>query len=241
MINEFLEISQLQWGPVKYHFFGLLSDNSNRYVASHCLRMENHDFPVSIRQTEFDYLKKLIIQNDLKNGFELATAFGVSTIALGLGFKETGGNLITMDSYIEEHMNDHLYENANYQYYKDTDGWKSVNYLIEHFRLKDVVKPDIGWSPDDTGSVIARNTTKKIDFVFLDAGHFPEQVKKDLMVIKPFLDNKFVIVLHDYFQTVYPQYVVDWIIETFGVEPKIVLPTPIGDNMAILTNMNILL
>jgi len=30
---------------------------------------------------------------------------------------------------------------------------------------------------------------------------------------------------------------VDWIIETFGYEPKVVLPNPIGDNLAILTNM----
>ena len=237
MENEFLEISQLQWGPVKYNFFGLFADDTKNMVASHCMSMSNHNFPISIRQTEFDYLKKLIVKHNLKNGFELATAFGVSTVALGLGFKQTGGKLITMDAYVEEHLDTHLYDEANYQKYQDTDGWKSVNYLIEHFRLKDVVKPDIGWSPDDTGNVIAKNTTKKLDFVFLDAGHFPEQVKKDLTVIKPFLDEKYLIVLHDYYPSVFPPYIVDWIIETFGYEPKVVLPNPIGDNLAILTNM----
>ena len=237
MENEFLEISQLQWGPVKYNFFGLFDNESQHMVTSHCLSMSNHSFPISIRQNEFEFLKKLIVEYNLKNGFELATAFGVSTVALGLGFKQTGGKLITMDAYIEEHLDTHLYDDANYQKYQDTDGWKSVNYLIEHFRLKDVVTPDIGWSPEDTGTVIARNTTKKIDFVFLDAGHFPEQVKKDLNVIKSFLDEKYMIVLHDYYPSVYPPYIVNWVIETFGVEPKIVLPSPIGDNMAILTNM----
>jgi len=237
--DEFLEISQLKWGPVNYNFFGLFSDADNRYVGSHCMSMSGHSFPISIRDTEFKFLKNFVIKHNFKNGFELATAFGVSTIAIGLGMKETGGKLITMDAYIEEHLDDHQYEGANYQTYKDTDGWKSVNYLIEHFRLQDTVKPDIGWSPEDTGVVNARNTTKKIDFVFLDAGHFPEQVKKDLMVIKPFLDEKYAILLHDYFPQVYPKHVVDWIVETFGFEPKIVLPNPIGDNLALLTNMDI--
>ena len=59
--------------------------------------MENHIFPLSIRYDEFEFLKNLIIKYNLKSGFELATAFGVSTVALGIGFIKTGGKLVTMD------------------------------------------------------------------------------------------------------------------------------------------------
>lgn len=237
--NEFLEITQLKWGPVQYKLFGNLKFDGSGFVDSHSISMLNHNFPVSIRDNEFKFIKDFVKQHKFKNGFELATAFGVSTIAIGLGMKENGGKLITMDAYIEEHLDDHRYDGANYQTYKNTDGWKSVNYLIEHFRLQDTVKVDIGWSPEDTGVVIARNTTKKIDFVFLDSGHFPEQVKKDLSAIKPFLDDKYTILLHDFYPTVYPKIVVEWIIDNFGFEPKVVLPKPFGDNLALLTNMDI--
>jgi predicted O-methyltransferase YrrM len=200
--------------------------------------MINHDFPASIRQREFEFLKETIIKYNLKNGFELATAFGVSAVGLGLGFKETGGKLITMDAYIEEHLEDHRYESAGNQKYFEMDGWKSVNYLIEHFRLQNTVIPTVGWSPDDTGSIIAQHTTEKIDFVFLDSGHFPEQVMKDLNVIKPFLANEYVIALHDYYETVFPDYVVEWIVKEFGT-PIIGVPSPHGDNLALIVNKKI--
>jgi predicted O-methyltransferase YrrM len=232
--SEFLEISQLKWGPVTYKIRGLRDYHNPSFVESHCLRMEQHEFPISVRQTEFEFLKKLIIDYDLKNGFELATAFGVSTVALGLGFKQTGGKLITMDSYVEEVNNTCHYESLEYQLHSDSDGWKSVNYLIEHFRLKDVVSPDIGWSPQDTGLVISRHTTSKLDFVFLDAGHFPEQVMRDLNGIKNFLCDEYVIALHDYYDSVFPNHVVNWIVENFGVEPKIALHAPKGDNLALI-------
>jgi predicted O-methyltransferase YrrM len=236
--SEFLEISQLKWGPVQYRFYGLWNDTKPGYVHSHCMNMVGHNFPISIRQTEFEFLKETVIKYDLKNGFELATAFGVSATALGLGFKQTGGKLITMDAYIEEHLEDHRYDGANYQTYYETDGWKSVNYLIEHFRLQKVVTPTIGWSPDDTGSVIAQHTTEKIDFVFLDAGHFPEQVMKDLYALKPFLDKEYVIALHDYYDTVYPDYVKEWVNKEFGT-PVIGVSAPHGDNLALIVNKKI--
>lgn len=236
--SEFLEISQLNWGPVKYRFYGILDPDNPGFVYSHCMNMVGHDFPASVREKEFEFLKKTIIKYNLKNGFELGTAFGVSTVGLGLGFKETGGKLITMDAYVEEHLHDFRYEGANYQKYYEMDGWKSVNYLIEHFRLQPVVTPTVGWSPHDTGVVISQNTTEKIDFVFLDAGHFPEQIMKDLSVIKPFLDDEYVIALHDYYPHVFPDYTVEWITKEFGV-PIISVPSPHGYNLALIVNKKI--
>ena len=236
--SEFLEISQLKWGPVQYRFVGLWDDSNPGYVHSYNMNMIGHNFPVSIRQREFEFLKETIIKYNLKNGFELATAFGVSATALGLGFKQTGGKLITMDAYIEENLQDHRYDGANYQTYHEMNGWKSVNYLIEHFRLQKVVTPTVGWSPDDTGSVIAQHTTEKIDFVFLDAGHFPEQVMKDLYALKPFLDKEYVIALHDYFETVYPDYLKEWLNKEFGT-PVIGVPLPHGDNLTLIVNKKI--
>lgn len=236
--SEFLEISQLKWGPVQYRFYGIIDPDNPGFVHSHCMNMVNHDFPASVTETEFEFLKNTIIKYGLKNGFELGTAFGISTTALGIGFKETQGKLITMDAYVEEHLNDFRYENANIQKYYELDGWKSVNYLIEHFRLQNIVTPTIGWSPNDTGVIISQNTTNKIDFVFLDAGHFPEQIMKDLGVIKPFLDSEYVIALHDYYPHVFPDYLVEWIIKEFGY-PEISVQSPYGYNLALIVNKKI--
>lgn len=88
---EYKKITELNDGPVHYE---LLSRGN--------IKMREHPYPYSILQEEFNFLTNIVIENDLKRGYECATAFGISSLAIGLGFKQTGGKCVTMDAYIEE-------------------------------------------------------------------------------------------------------------------------------------------
>jgi hypothetical protein len=236
-MSEYLEILRLEWGPVQYEL-GLM--NYEKSFLNWYIKMRGIDFPRSIYITEFEYLKNLIITKQLKNGFECGTAFGVSAIALGLGFKETCGHLVTMDGYIEEKTGncvDYRYEDNILQ--KNSYGFKSVNFLIEHFKLKKIVKPEIGLSPEDVGKCILKHTSDKLDFVFIDAGHFPEQLIKDLYSVKPFLDDNYVIVLHDCFSDLITPEVERVIELLFGYPLEIVVTGTEGYNLGIIDNKKI--
>lgn len=235
-MSEFFEIPKLKWGPVQYFINRYHNNEDNEVFENYSISMYGHQFPLSIRPTEFEFLKDLIIKYNLKSGFELATAFGVSTTALGLGFKQTGGKLLTMDAYVEEREQfyQQTYENTEVNF--DSDGFKSVNYLIEYFRLKEIVYPTIGWSPNDLVKSISSFPNPSFDFVFLDAGHSPRQVILDLRALYPLLGKKFVFVFHDYFDNVFTDEVKKVIIELFGTEPNIELKQPYGDNLAIIYN-----
>lgn len=238
-MSEFFEIVDLKWGPVQYRLNGYRNRFNDETIENYAISMTNHNFPLSVRYDEFEFLKNLVVKYNLKSGFELATAFGVSTIALGTGFKQTNGKLLTMDAYVEERQEVYTQEYADTSTNYDADGFKSVNYLIEHFRLKDVVNPQIGWSPDDVKSIVSNHNRKTFDFVFLDGGHSPGQIINDLYAIRPFLEKEFVMVLHDYFENVFTDEVKNTIKFLFNIEPVIELEQPFGDNMAVIYNKKI--
>jgi predicted O-methyltransferase YrrM len=235
-MSEFFEISDLKWGPVQYRLNGYRSSYNSELIENYAIGMANHSFPLSVRYDEFEFLKNLVFKYNLKSGFELATAFGVSTVALGLAFKQNGGKLVTMDAYVEERQETYTQEYADTSTNFDSDGFKSVNYLIEHFSLKDVVNPQIGWSPVDVKNVVENHSRKSFDFLFLDGGHSPGQIILDLYAIRPFLEKEYVIVLHDYFDNVYTPEVMDIIRFLFGKEPVVELEQPFGENMAVIYN-----
>ena len=225
MVNEFQEILNLKWGPIKYE---KISFGGN-------LKMTNHDFPYSITEDEFFFLKNLIIENNLKNGFECATGFGVSSTAIGLGMKETNGKLITMDAYVEEYVNHpHSYRNSAPISHKDMDGYKSVSYLIEHFRLKDNVFPEVGWSPLDINKCVSKHTNEKLDFVFLDSGHFPEQLIKEIDTIFDLLSERYIIAFHDTYPNLFSFDVVNYIQNKLGGKIENGVQYPRGENLTIL-------
>ena len=153
--NTFKDILELIDGPVTY------SDSGRGN-----LKMSNHPYPYSIKEEEFNFLRNLIVEHNLQRGYECATAFGISSTALGLGFKETGGKIVTMDAYIEESKgNPGHYRDMQREVYDKADGYKSVKYLIEQFGLEDTLFPEIGWSPDDTETCIRRHFSEPLDFV----------------------------------------------------------------------------
>jgi predicted O-methyltransferase YrrM len=226
-MSEYIEIIELKNGPVKYEWTNEAS-----------IKMVGHTYPYSLKEEEFFYLRDIIIKYNLKTGYELATAFGVSTTAIGLGFKQTGGKLVTMDAYVEEHCDSWLvYRDMPPQVYPDKDGYKSANHLIKHFGLEDHVITEVGWSPNNTEEVIKKHLTDKIDFVFIDGGHFPDQVIKDVEVLIPMLADKYLIAFHDNYPQVFDHKVNDFLMRNFGKLPEIVVAPPTGYNLSIITNI----
>jgi predicted O-methyltransferase YrrM len=179
------------------------------------LRMSNHNMPLSIKNDEFTFIKNFVIEHNLKRGYEIATAFGISATAFGLGLKETGGRMVTMDAYIEEQYNDCAAYRSKKATYKDADGYKSMQFLIDAFDLDDIIIPVVGWSPDDTADAITGVFgDEKLDFVFIDALHYDEAVIADVNSILPFLDDRYAIFFHDVH--CFSENVENFLVETFG-------------------------
>ena len=180
-------LERLKDSPIKL-------ENSPPSQVSTGLKMVNHYHPWSITQDEFNHITKTIVDRNLKNGFEVATAFGISALAAGLGFKETGGKLVTLDAYIEEYYNNcGVYKDKHNECYQDADGWKSMQYIIEVFELQDVITPVVGWSPDD----ICKHVEGYLDYAFIDGGHWTDQVLADTREVKKYLGDKASVFFHD--------------------------------------------
>lgn len=226
-MSVFEQLVDLKDGPVQYE-----------YVGTGNIKMVQHPYPYSIKKQEFDFLTNVIVEHDLKRGYECATAFGVSSLAIGLGFKQTGGKIVTMDAYIEEKCKDPgAYEKFSREVYEQSDGYKSVNYLIDKFDLRDTMFAEIGWSPDDTESRIRKHFGEPLDFVFIDAGHFPEQMIKDINSFVPLLAPKYVLVFHDVYPWSFSDIVHDHLFNVLGKKVEIVVPYPAGENMGVVINV----
>jgi len=52
----------------------------------------------------------------------------------------------------------------------------------------------VGLSPNDVQKVIGE---RKIDFAFIDGGHFGEQPTKDFLAVLPYLSDKCAVLFHD--------------------------------------------
>lgn len=228
-MSNFQKIITFQDGPVQYEMSG----------KGH-IKMKQHPFPYSIMEKEFAYLTNLIVSNNLQRGYECATAFGVSTMACALGFKETGGKMVTMDAYIEEDTKhpDAYKQQGEKRTYADADGYKSVMYLREKFGVQKNLECEVGWSPDDTESTVRKHFgDQKLDFVFLDAGHFPEQMIKDIDAIAPLLGEKYVFAFHDNYSWSFAPEVHAHLVKVLGKDCEIVVPYPDGENLSVLFNL----
>lgn len=197
------------------------------------LKMAGTDFPLSIKETEFNFIHDLIVQNNFVRGFEVATAFGISALAAGLAFSKTGGTLVTMDAYIEEHSRDpEIYRHAEPVTYENMKGYQSVQFLRSHFSLESHLVPVVGWSPRDVPHAIqSQFGTDLLDYAFIDAGHFEHAIINDITAIAPFMRVGGTMVFHD----VYPWSVtptVHKLIHTLsGNHVTILIEPPEGENM----------
>jgi hypothetical protein len=105
-----------------------------------------------------------------------------------------------MDAYIEESVDDaNTYRNStSYKPQGEADGLKSVNFLRQQFAVTENLTPTVGWSPDDVGATITRHHgTAKLDFAFIDAGHWDEALVRDTKAVAPHLGDRYVVLFHD--------------------------------------------
>lgn len=235
--EEIISISESQNWDVQYEFVS---------GPGFSLKMKDQWHPFSIKVREFEFIKNFVINNDLRLGYEVATAFGISATAAGLGFAETGGRLVTMDAYIEEQYGEcGAYAHKGKEVYgTDSKGWRSMQNLIKYFALEDHVFPKIGWSPDDALEKINEEidlSSNKLDYAFIDGLHTEGQVIKDTQVIEPYIDrNHFAIFYHDLFldKKHYPT-LHNYLKETFGVTPRLIpeCAMPFGYDLGIVTNI----
>lgn len=197
------------------------------------LRMKKHQFPWSIKDAEFDFIYSTIVENDLKCGYEVATAFGISSLAAGLAFKKTGGKLVTMDAYIEEHTGFTKYEMGGYTPENKPDGLQVTEYLIEKYGLQNIVNPEIGWSPQDTHTVLSKHfdlNIEKLDYIFVDAAHWDEAAINDIDSVVPFLKERCHIFFHD-IHCFGPKFF-DHVRSVLGGRFEVVVPAPLGFNLS---------
>jgi len=162
------------------------------------------NFPISVNEAEFNYMHNFVVDHGLKSGFELSTGTGISTIALGTALRETGGHLITMDSYYEEltgvsqkiPVGSYTPENVA-EVQSKSNCYKFVTQMIPHMGLESTVQVEIGWSPTDSVISINKRGTP-LDVVFFDCPKNDVEFERDFRSILPYLNKeKFVIFVHD--------------------------------------------
>jgi predicted O-methyltransferase YrrM len=168
-------------------------------------KLKTKKFPHSCTDEEGLMLYFTIVENDFKSGFEIATAFGYSTAYLGLAFQKTGGKCISLDCYIEEFKEDYLYnENelisasekirSEIKSGKLPVGLDTAKSSAKRLGVEDLIDFKVGLSPNDVPKVIGE---RKIDFAFIDGGHFGEQPTKDFLAVLPYLSDKCAVLFHD--------------------------------------------
>jgi predicted O-methyltransferase YrrM len=168
-------------------------------------KLKTKKFPYSCTDEEGLMLYFTIVENDFKSGFEIATAFGYSTSFLGLAFQKTGGKCISLDCYIEEFKEDYLYNeselfSASEKIRSEIDigklpvGLDMAKNIAKRLGVENVIDFKVGLSPNDVPKVIGE---RKIDFAFIDGGHFGEQPTKDFLAVLPYLSDKCAVLFHD--------------------------------------------
>ena len=168
-------------------------------------KLKTKKFPYSCTDEEGLMLYFTIVENNFKSGFEIATAFGYSTAYLGLAFQKTGGKCISLDCYIEEFKEDFLYDESELfsasekirleiESGKLPVGLDMAKNIAKRLGTENMTDFRVGLSPNDVQKVIGE---RKIDFVFIDGGHFGEQPTKDFLAVLPYLSDKCAVLFHD--------------------------------------------
>ena len=206
------------------------------------LIMEGHTNPVSITFTEFEFLRTFVAHHRLRNGYEMATAFGISALAASLGMQTSAGRLVTMDAYAEEKHNNCFGYSAR-EVHRDADGLRAVHTLRNWFGLEAVLHPTVGWSPDDTDDQLRTVFVQgrdRLDYVFIDGLHEPAQIQKDFAAVLPWIDrDRFAVFFHDAQVILQDDALVAFIETSLGQSFKLVAQTadPLGFNLACVTNL----
>ena len=220
---QFQELVETQIGPVGFEM-----------IPSGHLKLRTKPVPWSVVQREFDYLYNIIVDNNLKRGFEACTGVGISALAAGLAMKQTNGKVVTLDAYIEEYLETPDYHDQKL-IHLDSLAFQSVQALIVKYQLEDILIPVVGWTPDNVPANIEANFSEPLDYVFIDGGHTPLQLLKDINVVLPYTNKDTHWLFHDAADNVFNQDVAEFVFQTIGKSRVIVCPSSEGcNNLAIL-------
>ena len=172
-------------------------------------KLPDRKFPYSLTFEEGMMMHYLVSANGLKQGYEIATAFGFSSFFIATAFEKTGGHLISADAYIEEEMEDFIYDLASTQEHvaklrqlqKDEQHDqlpRGLQFAIEGAAALGVdsfVDYRIACSPEGVPELL---DDRRLDFAFIDGGHFGEQPVLDVQSVLPFLrSDRFLMMFHD--------------------------------------------
>jgi len=222
-----LQLSELcseQIGPSGFEF-----------TPSGHLKLKTKKFPWSVVQREFEYLYRTIVDNNLTRGFEACTGVGISGLAVGLAMKQTGGKIVTLDAYIEESLETPDYDGSEPVLNHNAVAFETVHALIAKYQLQNILVPVVGWTPDNVAENIEANFTDKLDYVFIDGGHTPTQLIKDIAAVLPYTNNNTHWLFHDADTNVFDRQVAHFVNENIGKKLRIVCPSSEGcNNLAIL-------
>jgi len=146
--------------------------------------------PFSISEYEFNYIKNFIIANNLKSGLDVATGIAIGTISSALGFRETGGALLSIDSYIEEETQDQ-FKGELYQEIQLLEPYNRNKKVVHSLELSGITDMRKGWFPKDL------SLNRKFDFVLLDCPKSVGDFEVMSRAIVGALDTKFAVFVHD--------------------------------------------
>ncbi|MCA9140376.1 MAG: class I SAM-dependent methyltransferase [Planctomycetales bacterium] len=172
-------------------------------------RLKDRKFPYSLTFEEGMMMHYLVAANGLKCGYEIATAFGFSSFFIATAFEKTNGHLISADAYIEEEMEDFIYDHASTQTHVEKLSRlqaenqhdqlpRGLQFAMEGaaaLQIQPYVDYRIACSPEGVPGLLG---DRKLDFAFIDGGHFGEQPVLDVQSVLPFLNqDRFVMMFHD--------------------------------------------
>jgi hypothetical protein len=182
-------------------------------VYDNSYRLPDKPLPYSCTDEEAMLLGYTIRENKLRNGFEVATAFGFSSLAMGLALRANGGRLLSMDCYVEEEEESIYYKTelveaacARVQERIARGGVlpRGLDFArchAEAMGLADTVAYVVGVSPTHIGGHLKRITSENgpLDLAFIDGGHFGDQPLLDFLAVAPYLSkSRCAVFFHDF-------------------------------------------
>lgn len=168
-------------------------------------KMPAKPFPWSCTMQEGLIMERILRAIRAKNAFEIATAFGFSSLFLGRAVQANNGRLISMDCYIEETVGSCVYSPEELARHVEQvrtevaaghlpEGMEVARRNLQLARLENVIDFVVGASPHDVPAHIG---SCRLDAALIDGGHFGDQPTQDLEAILPFLEPTCAVFFHD--------------------------------------------
>lgn len=177
-LTEKLEINEI---------FNEIRANENYLIDENLIKKSNiPDLKGGVNEGDRKAIYFLINKIQPKNILEVGTHIGSSTLSLALAAKRYGGKIDTVD-IIDVNKEE-------ISYWKKYDSQNSPKKNLKNSNCEHLVTFITADSKD-----YLENSKNKYNFIFLDGSHSSDQVYKEISLALNILDEKGIILLHDYF------------------------------------------